>query len=516
MRNWFTVVRFCLLAALWVGAPGAGMTAESITVLQDDLKRLGPLGWIAPEVEFPTADLRAPWVTDGNESPAAVLLRRLRAKRGGMNPIVAYDNRDRAHSEVSAAKFPALPRLRYGPKLQNQSFDYGLAGQVIYPFPVIGNSSTALKTRLTGRSQARLGMTTPNGPPRAFLTYSSNHIYMYPEHRDHDTVDTFPANWPYMVITQGSSGSDRGFLNAFFMTIAALPPKTRKVLREQKLLAPTLQMIMRRNLPGNYKRDAYYSPRAHPTVFDGNKLVPERMVAFAASMKPTEIPPMMRLKVEGEDFSKQAGLAGLSEKLFTTPSAIARVWRDLAYRREMIVSAADTKDPNGRDLRFEWIVLRGDPERVKITLLDGPGRRAKIELQWHNMPLTVAANDILSHRIDIGVFAYNGAHDSAPAFISISFPTHQKRIYEKSATSGHVLMKSVDYSNVTAPHFDPLLHWWASWRDEYEYDQAGEVIGWRRVQPDGTSKIIAADGILPTYQMVKTKKGPRLEAQTSQ
>jgi hypothetical protein len=196
--------------------------------------------------------------------------------------------------------------------------------------------------------------------------------------------------------------------------------------------------------------------------------------------------------------------------LFDTPSAIARVWRDYRYRQQMTVSAEGTKDPNGRDLRFEWIVLRGDPERVNITLLDGPGTRAKIEFQWHNMPLTVPSSGILSNRIDIGVFAYNGAHDSAPAFISVSFPTHQKRIYENNHVSGRVLLKSIDYSGKQAEHFDPLIHWWADWRDEFAYDDDGEVVGWRRIHPDGHIDLLAADGPAPTYEFVNSQFGPQL------
>lgn len=510
MRHRMITLRLCVLGLLSVFSAGAVEAAENITIVRDDLKKIGPLGWIAPNIQFPGGNLRSPWVSATDETPAAILVRRLQLKRGTLNPIVAYDNRDRAHSEVKSDLFPALPRLKYGPDLQEAGIDFGLAGQIIYPFPVIGNSSTAGSNWLTGRSQARLGMTSNGGPARAFLTYSNNHIYMYPEHRDHDGADKFPANWPYMVISQGSSGSDRPFLRAFFMTIAALPADTRKVLREHKLLAPTLQMILRRNLAGIYKREAYYSARAHPTVFRKGLLAPERMVAFAASIKPGDIPPMIRLSVEEESFADQAGLAGISEKLFETPSAIARVWRGHRYHQEMVVSAAGTKDPNGRDLRFEWVVLRGDPERVKITLLDGPGTRAKIEMQWHNMPLTVPQNEILSHRIDIGIFAFNGVHESAPAFVSVSFPAHQKRIYENSHQSGKVLLKEVDYSSPETELFDPVLHWWAKWRDEFEYDTEGKLVGWRRVQTNGTTKVYAADAPQAQYDFTKSPHGPRL------
>ena len=131
---------------------------------------------------------------------------------------------------------------------------------------------------------------------------------------------------------------------------------------------------------------------------------------------------MVRLKVLEETRARQ-GIdyfgEGLSEVLFDTPSAIARVWRSRAGRRSLLVSAADTVDPNGRRLRFHWALLRGDPARVRITPLGPRGRQARIEVDWQDPQPTPGAPDITSHRVDIGVFANNGTHDSAPAFISI-------------------------------------------------------------------------------------------------
>ena len=51
--------------------------------------------------------------------------------------------------------------------------------------------------------------------------------------------------------------------------------------------------------------------------------------------------------------------------------------------------------------------------------------------------------DILSHRVDIAVFADNGAHFSAPATFSILFPSHQTRVYERGPNG--LRIKSVDY-----------------------------------------------------------------------
>ena len=115
------------------------------------------------------------------------------------------------------------------------------------------------------------------------------------------------------------------------------------------------------------------------------------------------------LGAEGVDYFGE----GLSEQLFDTPAAIARIWRSRACTRAMTVSAEETADPNGRPLSFEWRLLQGDPARVRITPAED-GRTARIEIDWHE-PFPISKdNPIRSARVDIGVFANNGVHDSAP------------------------------------------------------------------------------------------------------
>jgi hypothetical protein len=108
------------------------------------------------------------------------------------------------------------------------------------------------------------------------------------------------------------------------------------------------------------------------------------MVSLANSIAPGDIPPQVRIRVIDET----PGVAGrdyfgdgLSEQLFDTPGAVARIWRSRAHTRTFTVSAEATQDPNDRPLAFHWRVLQGDPARVRITPLDA-GRRARIEIDW--------------------------------------------------------------------------------------------------------------------------------------
>ncbi len=491
MRSIWVMAVFAMLAL----AGGPGRTADLVLTFKD-LRRLGTGPLIAQDVAGLPADPDLPVIDPSATSPEARQLQGLvgRGVSQGFGGIL-YDNRDRAHSTLSRSLFPNLTFLTYDDDLTKQGLDYGLAGGILIPALVFGNSSTALTSGLRARSQARLAMTVPGGPARGFRDYTANSLYIYPEHRDHDAVDLYPANWPYTLTSQGSSGSDGPFMTAVAMTLAAFPADTRAALEAAGLVAPTVQMILRRNLTLVRTRANYLSPAAHPAVFASEWLQPGRMIGQAAALRPEDIPPLVRLRVVQEGFVNKAGLAGKDEHLFTTPSAIARIWRNLGWRREMIVTAAPTADPNGRDLRFDWVLLRGDPARVRIEPLDPDGLSARITLDWHDSFVVPARGTDdqprQSSRVDIGVFAWNGRTDSAPAMISVSFPTHQNRQY-RSGPDARMRLVEIDYDAIgRGAYFDPALHWSAPWSDRMAYGPDGGLQGWTRVQGDSRARFDA-------------------------
>ncbi|MEO3417095.1 hypothetical protein AAFO92_20765 [Roseovarius sp. CAU 1744] len=471
--------------------------ADPGVVAREDLVPFGQLAWSAPNFQIPIASPGLPLLDLADNSPEATLLRRLdnEGRAAGFKNVV-YDNHDRGHSLPKVGSFPRVPKLQFSDELKELNLDYGLAGKIILPAIVIGNSSTAITKGQRKRSQPRLAMTTPAGPARAFLTYVTNHLYIYPEHRDYDDKDLFPANWPYMVIAEGSSHNDKPFIRALLMSLAAMSPETQKKLQDKNLIAPTLQMIMRRSMKTIYTRQSYLSGLAHPPVFSKKELAPERMVTLAASLKPDEIPPMVFMEVEEEDFSDMAGLAGLSEKMFNTPSAIARIWRSTDYTKRMVVSAGKTADPNGHALSFNWVVLRGDPERVRITPIGENGAKAEISIDWHNTRKIVPTNKRLSNRVDIGVFAWNGFNDSAPAIISFTFPGHQEREYQPGPDGESMRLTSVNYDAKRRKSFyDPVLYWSAPWTDILTYDDASGGLEITRQFPKHTVVLDAPDSL---------------------
>ena len=470
--------RRLIATSLALVTSAAALQADPGVVTREDLVPFGQVAWTAPNFEIPKASPNLPILDLTDTSPEATLLRQLynRGLAAGFENVV-YDNHDRGHSLPKVGSFPRVSKLLFGRELQELNLDYGLAGKIILPAIVIGNSSTAITSGQRKRSQPRLAMTTPAGPMRAFLTYVTNHLYIYPEHRDYDRQDVFPASWPYMVITQGSSYSDKPFIRAMLLSLAAMRPDTQKVLQDKNLIAPTLQMILRRSLKAVYSREAYLTGFAHPPVFSKKQLAPERMVSLAASLQPDQIPPMVYIEVEDEDFRTAAGLAELSEILFDTPSAVARVWRGLDFTKRMVVSAGKTADPNGHELTFTWVVLRGDPERVRISPIGDKGAKAEISVDWHDTWKVVPTTDRLSNRVDIGVFASNGFHDSAPAIISIGFPGHQERTYEPDAGGQNMRIASVNYDATFRKSFyDPVIFWTATWTDLMRYDDSGGLV----------------------------------------
>jgi hypothetical protein len=418
-----------------------------------------------------------------------------------------YENRDRGHSLLPADAHPQLTYVAYDAELREAGLDYGLAGPVIFDAPVIGNSSTAVRAGPLWRSLPRMALTRENGPVNLYQNYVAGQIHVYPEHRDHDPEhgDLIPANTPFFLISQGSSGSDQPHLEALAVIFAALRPETKTFLLDNQLLAPTVQMIFRRSLAPVLSRESYLSGLAHPSVIPGDQINLMRMVALANALTPEMVPPMVRLAIlsetraaEGRDYFGE----GLSERLFDTPVAIARLWRSSAPRRSMVISAEATRDLNGRAPEFTWRLLRGDPTRTQIEPLDRRGLRARLTLDWQ-LPRPVPGRpEIRSNRVDIGVFARSGDYDSMPGLISILLPQHETRHYD-TGPNGKIRIESRDFRVPEGGYADPVLFPRANWRDVYRYGESGRLEGWERLGADGEMRFDAAGRMM-------TANGPQL------
>lgn len=353
-----------------------------------------------------------------------------------------YDNRDGEHSPLDLRPYPQLQKVKYSDEDIKHRRHWALQPRVL-PHVVFGNSSTSAPPHLTG-SNPRTLYCARDGLPLLHRQYRGNNLYIYPEHRDHDPGhnglgdgygDLFPTNTPYLLISQGSSGSDQPFMRALPFTLAAFRPEVKQRLIDNGLLMPTVQMILRRCNRGITSSTDYLSGKAHPTVFEGGQVDPVAMVQLAHRLQLDSLPPLVQLKVVEED---EPGAAGadyfdppwLTEKHADTPSVIARIWRGRQRTRRLVVSAADSIDLNKKPLTFHWVLLRGDAKRVTITPQEKDSRSATITVTYHERRPIAPGAALQSNRIDIGVFADNGAHLSPPAFVTFFSLDSEARTYD--------------------------------------------------------------------------------------
>src|SRR6516225_466331 len=146
-----------------------------------------------------------------------------------------YDNRDREHSPLNMTVYPQLQKITYSAEDLKFRRDWAAQGSVL-PKVVFGNSSTSAPF-LLGGSNPRHYYSSPRGLDILYQHYTHNNVYIYPEHRDHDPGhngkgdgygDAYPTNTPYLITSQGSSGSDQPFMHAVAHTLAAFRPGVKR------------------------------------------------------------------------------------------------------------------------------------------------------------------------------------------------------------------------------------------------------------------------------------------------
>ncbi len=352
-----------------------------------------------------------------------------------------YDNRDRGHSGLRMGPYPQLQKITYTQQQLRRRRDWA-AQRVIIPHVVMGNSSTSAHMA-RGGSNVRMYYSNPRGIKFLYTQYTHNNIYIYPEHRDYDPGrnglggygDLYPTNSPYLITSQGSSGSDQSFMRAIPFVLAAFQPETKKKLIDSGLIAPTLQMILRMSNKNITDPKEYLTGKAHPTVFLGRNVDSLKMIKMAHKILATDIPPMIQLKAVIETTS----IAGLdyfdlrtSERLADTPAVIARIARGKNRSRKITVSAEASYDVNKRPLKFHWVVLRGDPKLVKITPQNATGSQVEITVAYHPRRPIAKDSKMESNRVDIGAFVHNGKYFSAPGFVTFYYPDSEARTYDKN------------------------------------------------------------------------------------
>lgn len=353
---------------------------------------------------------------------------------------VTYENRDGGHSQLTSSDFPQLKVYTPTAEEKEKKRDLGLAG-VLRPMVLFGNCSMAAPAD-KGGSLPRFYLNDNTGTTFLAGQYLDNNLFFYPCHQDHSPGwngvrgwgDLFPANTTCTVISQGSSFTDQPFLRAFLTATSALSPETQSALIRTRMLMPTLQALFRHS-NRRVKSDAdYFTGAAHPVVFSGDQIDTEKFVRLAHELKLSDVPPVPLLLtvreapacVPGRDFFELPEVT--NETLANSPCTISRIFRSAALKHEMVVSARRTVELEKKPLQMKWVLLQGDPSRVKIEPADN-GMEAKITVAWH--PEMRLPSGLATRRVDIGVFASNGGMWSAPSFVSFYMLPNEARFYRK-------------------------------------------------------------------------------------
>lgn len=386
-----------------------------------------------------------------------------------------YDNRDREHSGLNLTLWPQLQKVSYTDEERQRRADWALQSRII-PHVVFGNSSTASPVE-QGGSNTRQLYTHPQGLQRLYEQYRQHNLYIYPEHLDHDPGhngtpgygDLYPTNTPYLITSQGSSGSDQPFMRALPFLLAAFRPEVKRKLLETGTLMPTIQMIFRMGNKHLTQAKDYLTGKAHPSVFEGGWVDVHKMVLMAQEITLQTLPPVVQLQVISEDEPRlgrdffevslpqrhpdQAVAQRNLEQHADTPAVIARIHRSTQFLRRIVVDASTSFDSNQRPLTFHWQILRGDPEQIKLRPLDTASRRVEMVVPYHGRRPVLPGAALESNRVDIGVFVRNGVYYSAPAFVTFFSLDNEARTYDPQ---GRILEIGYGTGEATAKVIDWL------------------------------------------------------------
>jgi len=412
-------------------------TAREIPRVEQLLDKVTATEEPAPTPPAPTPEKVAAKLPYQGDDPAGLLVNRwFQAGTAAGNIGDWYDNRDRTHSMLDMRAFPQLQLQGYTDQERLNGADFASAWTVL-PHITLGNSSTSGPPETDGCNPRSLYLS-PAGMKALYAQYRGNNLYIYPGHRDYAPGhngrpahgDLLPVNSPYLLISRGSSGSDQPFLCAIYQTLAAFHPEVKQLLVRQGLVMPTVQALLRGAYAGTRTPADYLKGNAHPVVFNGELLDAVHMVQSAQAMRVDTIPPLIQLRVVRES-APTPGLstATRSEQISDTPCVISRVHRRLDRDLHLVVSAQESIDVNKHPLTFRWVVLHGDPTRIRIVTR-AQGALADITIAYHDRFPVVPGSDIDSNRVDIGVFATNGKQYSAPGFISVAYPDNELRTYD--------------------------------------------------------------------------------------
>jgi len=251
-----------------------------------------------------------------------------------------YMNRDAGHSALKVAEFPGLTEVRLDGEGRRRGLDQNLPN-ILFPYPLFGNSSMAFANVPLWRSIPRALMTTDCARlPLMQKLYLSNQFWVFPSNADTAPVgtngDVFASIAPYWLTTAGRSWSDLPYLRAALQASAALKPDVKREIVRRGLLVPTLMTLIRKSLGAVRSEEDYLTLRGHPTAFPPGGLDTNRLVKAAAALTLEAVPPLASLAVRPVEPAKAPAFP---ECTYRTAFAVAYVLRSEEPVRVFEISA---------------------------------------------------------------------------------------------------------------------------------------------------------------------------------
>lgn len=323
----------------------------------------------------------------------------------GGNAGDLYMNRDGGHSTVVLADFPGLTSVRLDEEGRARKQDLDQPN-ILFPLPLFGNSSRAFTDGPFWRSVPRSMMTIGARQMKAYeRMYRSNQVWVFPANADCPPAgtngDVFAAVTPYWIVTAGRSWSDLPYLHAALEASRSFAPEVKRYLVAHGLLAPTVQVLLRKSLRGVVTEADYLSPKAHPTCFPADGLDCDRLRRAATVLQTNAVPPLAALQVKMK------------------PPSVADAWPECvfssAYACSFVLRADD-------DERSFVVLARGGSDYACVQTHGLPGAVGIERIGRGAFLVTVYRRRIpVCNRVDVAVFARRQeTRWGAPSFLSFA------------------------------------------------------------------------------------------------
>lgn len=337
-------------------------------------------------------------------------------------------------------------------------------------------------------SQALSNVSNADAARRLAEDYSHNILHVvqaatneWNDSNPRNVRDAFPANMPFQLVV-GPDPADKAAAEKAIATVTnAMPEKVRANYLARGAMAAALQRILRRNRPGVTNENLYASALAHRTVWRARDFDNEAL-ADAALLMPLSVPLVVRLRPVYEEYEpwpirRATPLADYAdprpETVYETLFGIAIVLRAPEGQRKFRFTASSwpVSDPK---VSFKWV-----PMSTQVS--HGGARVGRVQGQYELRPETGNAEIVLDWsairgRQDVAVFArYGDGPYGPPSVISFYVVPNEKRTYDKSGRIAEIEYRKTDW-------VIPQLFQNKPWKDVYEIDQLGNLIGFSRTR----------------------------------